>query len=195
MGFAFMDRAILPLFIEPVKADLHITDVQFSLLTGLAFALFFAICSIPIGRLIDSRPRPAILAIGMTVWSLATMLTGFGRSFLHVFIARMAVGVGESTVSPASQSMPTYLFLGDKLARAKSTVSVGVGIGGASALVLGGGIAALVGRGASVHVPLFGELHTWQFVFLVLGLPGLALAPFLLFTVPRSAAATGRAYG
>ena len=183
MAFAFMDRQILPLFIEPVRADLHITDVQFSLLTGLAFSIFYGLCGIPIGRLVDSRSRPVILGLGLTVWSAATVLTGFSRTFLQVFVARMAVGVGETAVSPASQSMATDLFFGRGLARAISTVSLGVGIGSGAALLLGGALAKAIGPARVVHLPLAGDLHPWQVVFIVLGLPGLLLAPIMLFTV------------
>ena len=117
MALAFMDRQILPLFVEQIRADLKISDVQFALLTGLAFSIFYGLCGVPIGRLVDSRSRPVILGVGLAVWSAATAATGLCRSFTQVFLARMAVGVGETTVSPASQSMATDLFLGRGLAR------------------------------------------------------------------------------
>jgi MFS family permease len=178
MALAFMDRQILPLFVEQIRADLKISDVQFALLTGLAFSIFYGLCGVPIGRLVDSRPRPVILGVGLAVWSAATAATGLCRSFAQVFVARMAVGVGETTVSPASQSMATDLFLGRGLARAISTVSIGVGIGQGAALLLGGALAKAAGKGVSL--PIVGSLHPWQFAFLVLGLPGLVLAPIML---------------
>lgn len=182
MMLAFMDRAILPLFVEQIKADLHITDVQFSLLTGLAFTLMYSLCGLPIGMLIDRASRPKIIAAGMLVWSLATSLTGFGRSFTHVFLARVAVGMGESTVSPGSQSMAADMFMGNKLARAMSAVSLGTVIGNGSALIVGGGLAALFGHRA-IDLPVVGPMHAWQMVFLLLGLPGFILAPVLFLFV------------
>ena len=184
MGLAFMDRNILPLFVDKVKADLHITDVQFSLLTGLAFTMFYALCGIPMGRLVDSKSRPKIVGVGAIIWAGATAMTGLGRTFTQVFLARMAVGLGESSVAPASQSMTTDMFLtGGKLARAMASVSIGVSIGTASALLLGGAIAKLIGD-RTVHLPFYGGLHAWQVVFIILGIPGLILAPIMIFLVP-----------
>ena len=89
MGVAFMDRGILPLFVDRVKGDLHITDVQFSLLTGLAFTMFYALCGIPMGRLVDSKSRPVIIAAGMRLM-LSSQRSAFCRDSLNVRPMAMA---------------------------------------------------------------------------------------------------------
>ena len=100
--FSFVDRQVITLLIEPIKADLGISDTQFSLLHGLAFAILYATAGIPIAKMADTRSRPAIIAVGIFVWSLATALCGLAKSFVQLFIARMAVGVGEAALSPAA---------------------------------------------------------------------------------------------
>lgn len=178
-AFAYTDRQILPLFIEPVRADLHITDVQFSLLTGFAFSIFYCLCGVPIGRLADTFSRKAILISGLAVWSLATVATGFCRSFGQVFLMRMTVGVGEATASPSSLSMATDMFYGRALGRAISISTLGASMGAGAALVLGGLLANAVGKARFVTLPLAGPVHPWQFVFIALGAPGLVLAPIM----------------
>lgn len=108
--FSFIDRQILALMIEPIRKDLAISDTEFSLLHGLAFSIFYATMGIPIARLADARSRPLIISAGVFLWSLATAATGLGKNFLHVFIARMGVGVGEAALSPAAYSMIADLF-------------------------------------------------------------------------------------
>ena len=94
--FSFIDRQIITLLVEPIRNDLQITDTQFSLLTGLAFALFYASMGIPIARLADTRSRPLIIAVGIFIWSMATACCGLAKSFLQLFMARMAVGCMET---------------------------------------------------------------------------------------------------
>lgn len=183
MALAYMDRAILPLFVEEIKADLKLSDFDFSLLTGLAFTMIYCLAGIPAGLLLDSKSRPKVLAVGMLVWSFATSLTGFGRSFAHVFLARVAVGIGESTVAPGSASMTADMFMGKKLARAMATISLGFVMGTGMAMIFGGGLAALFGHDSVTVLPLLGSFRAWQMVFLILGLPGLLLAPVLLLFV------------
>jgi len=113
--FSFVDRQILALLIEPIREDLQISDTQFSLLNGLAFSLFYATMGIPIARLADSRSRPAIIAAGIFLWSLATAATGLGKSFWHIFVARMGVARGllndHRLVSKGkTRSCPSRLF-------------------------------------------------------------------------------------
>jgi len=183
MALAYMDRAILPLFVEEIKADLGINDFQFSLLTGLAFTLIYSLSSIPTGMLLDRRSRPRLLGIGVLVWSVATSLCGLGRTFTHLFLARVAVGVGESVVAPGTTSMVADMFMGKKLARAMASVSIGFVMGTGLAMIVGGGLAAWLGHDSITHVPFLGDLRAWQMVFLLLGIPGVLLAPVLIFFV------------
>ena len=94
--FSFIDRSILSLLVVPIRRDLGISDTQFSLLHGLAFALFYTALGIPIARLADRYSRRWIITLGILVWSLATAACGLARNFAELFGARVAVGVGEA---------------------------------------------------------------------------------------------------
>ncbi len=98
--FSFVDRYVLGLLIEPIKADLGLTDTQIGLLLGPAFAIFYATMGLPLGWLADKKNRVRIVAIGIAVWSIATAASGLARNFTHLFIARMSIGVGEATSEP-----------------------------------------------------------------------------------------------
>ena len=97
--FSFIDRQILALMIEPIKHDMQLSDTQFSLLHGLAFSLFYAFMGMPIAYLADRFSRPKIIAVGVVVWSLMTAACGLSKNFLHMFLARIGVGVGEAVVN------------------------------------------------------------------------------------------------
>jgi predicted MFS family arabinose efflux permease len=92
--FSFVDRYVLGLLIEPIKADLGLTDTQIGLLLGPAFAIFYATMGLPLGWLADKKNRVRIVAICIAVWSIATAASGLARNFTHLFIARMSIGVG-----------------------------------------------------------------------------------------------------
>ena len=116
--FSFIDRQILALMIEPIKADLHISDTQFSLLHGLAFSLFYAFMGLPLAYLADRFSRPKLIAIGVVFWSIATVACGLSKNFIHLFLSRVGVGVGEAALSPAAYSMFSDMFSKEKLGRA-----------------------------------------------------------------------------
>ncbi len=180
---AVLDRQVLSLLVEPIKADLQITDVQFSLLAGLAFSLFYALGGIPLGPVIDRRSRVAILSAGLAVWSAATFFSGFARTFAALFTARVLVGVGEATLQPTTKSLITDMFYGRHLAKAISIVAVGSAVGGGLAFVAGATVLHYVGAREFIDLPLIGEVRPWQFVFMVVGLPGIILAPIVYLTV------------
>ena len=102
---SFIDRMIIGLLVEPMKADLGVSDTQISLLQGMAFALFYTFAGLPIGRVIDRAPRMKIVAAGVAIWSLTTAACGAASSYLQLFLLRMGVGVGEATLSPAAYSI------------------------------------------------------------------------------------------
>jgi MFS family permease len=108
--FSFVDRYVLGLLIEPIKADLGLTDTQIGLLLGPAFAIFYATMGLPLGWLADKKNRVRIVAIGIAVWSIATAASGLARNFTHLFIARMSIGVGEATLSPCAMSIISDSF-------------------------------------------------------------------------------------
>lgn len=184
--FAFLDRQILALLVDPIKRDIGVTDFQMSLLLGPAFAFFYVTLGIPIGRLADRTNRRTIIGVGIAVWSLMTAACGFAKTFTHLIIARIGVGVGEATLQPCAASLLSDYFPREKRGRAISVYSMGLGIGAGLALVVGGQAIAAVSDGPSFTFPmmgsLIGEIKSWQIVFLIVGLPGLFVAA-LMFTI------------
>ena len=122
---SFVDRQIIALMIVPIQADLQITDTQFSLLIGFAFALFYAIMGLPLARWADVGPRPFIISAGMTVWSIATAMCGLAQTFWQLFLARIGVGVGEAALSPTAYSIITDSFPKSRLGLALGVYSMG----------------------------------------------------------------------
>jgi len=180
--FSFVDRYILGLLIEPIKADLQISDTQIGLLLGPAFAIFYATIGLPLGWLADRKRRTWIVGIGVALWSTATAASGLAKSFGHLFLARMSVGVGEATLSPCTMSMISDSFPKEHRARPIAFYTM--------ALSLGAGIASLVSAGVLewaktvpfIELPLVGVVAPWQFTFIIVGLPGLVLS-LLMFTL------------
>ncbi len=179
---SFVDRTIISLLIEPIKADLSLDDTQISLLQGLAFGIFYAIMGIPLGWAADRMPRRSLIAAGIAVWCVATAMCGLARNFWELFLARMGVGVGEAALSPAALSLISDLFPPEKRALPIAVYSSAAAIGAGLALVIGGAVIALVSTAETIALPLFGALRPWQAAFVVVGLPGLLLA-VLMFTI------------
>ena len=175
--FSYVDRSILTLMVGPIRAALGITDVELSLLHGLAFAIFYTVLGIPIGRLIDSRRRTPIVAGGITLWSLMTALCGLAHSFGQMFAARIGVGIGEAALSPAAYSMLSDWFSGKQLTRALSLYNAAIYMGAGLATLLGGTLIASI---PPVSTALTGPLEPWRVVFIAVGLPGLAIALLVL---------------
>jgi len=167
-AFNFIDRQLLVILQEPVKAELGLSDTQLGLLTGFAFAVFYVICGIPIARWADKSVRRSIIALSLAVWSVMTAISGFTQSFFQLLLARMGVGVGEAGGSPPAHSMISDIFSPRFRATALSIYSVGIYIGILFGFLLGGWIA---------------EFFGWRLAFLVVGLPGVALALVVRFTV------------
>lgn len=175
--FSYVDRTILSLMVAPIRASLGISDVQLSLLHGLAFAVFYTFLGIPIGRLVDRRRRTTIIAAGVFVWSLMTAACGLAATFGQMFLARIGVGVGEAALSPAAYSLLADWFQGKALVRALSLFQSAIYVGGGLATMAGGALIALV---PAVSTPLTGPLEPWQLVFIIVGLPGLVVAALVM---------------
>ena len=180
---SFIDRQILNLLIEPIRSDLEITDTQVSLLAGFAFAIFYTLMGVPIARLADQKNRKVIIVIGIAVWSAMTALCGAARSFWQLFFARVGVGVGEATLSPAAFSIMADYFPRHKLARAFSVYSMGVYFGAGLALIIGGAVIRLVKNAGAINLPVVGDVAPWQMTFFLVGLLGLPI--FLLLLTVR----------
>jgi predicted MFS family arabinose efflux permease len=177
---SFVDRQIMSLLVMPIRADLVISDSQFSLLNGLAFALFYATLGVPIARWVDRGDRGVILAIGASVWSIFTMVCGLATTFGALFLARMGVGAGEATLVPCIYSLLADYFPPQRRGLAMGIFGSGVYVGMGLALIVGGTVLHMLGRPGSVTLGPFGNFAPWQLAFLIVGAPGLLLAALVL---------------
>lgn len=182
--FSFVDRQILTLLVKPIQADLGIGDFRMGLLLGPAFGLFYAICGVFMGRLVDRFPVRGIVGSGVACWGLATSLGGFARSFAGLFACRFGVGVGESVLTPAAHVIIAENFPPRRLSLAMAVFSSGVFIGSSLALAIGGLVIHLVGNGA-VNLPLLGSILPWNMVLLLIGLTTLLITPIVLLLPNR----------
>ena len=178
--FSFIDRQILVLLIEPIKADLQISDTQVSLLTGFAFAIIYTLSGIPMGRAADGWVRKYVIIFGVAVWSLLTMACGFARTFAHLFFARMGVGFGEAALTPTAYAMMPDLFPPNKLAKGMSVFALGSSMGAGLSLLFGGMVIGLATKMGPISLPLIGDIQPWQLVLLTVG------AASLLMIIPLS---------
>jgi MFS family permease len=177
--FSFLDRQILTLMVGPIERSLHIKDTQFALLTGGAFGIFYTLMGLPLGWMADRFSRKWIVSIGVALWSLMTAGCGLAQSFATLLLARIGVGVGEASLTPAAYSMLSDYFDRSRLPRAMSVFACGIFIGAGLAMVLGGTVVGAVARTPVIHLAFLGATRSWQIVFIVVGLPGLALAAWL----------------
>jgi MFS family permease len=177
---SFVDRQVMGLLVMPIRTDLRISDFQFSLLTGLAFALFYAVLGLPIARLVDRGDRGIILSVGVATWSIFTLLCGRATSFATLFLARMVVGVGEATLAPCTYSLLADYFPAQRRGVAMGIFGSGVYLGMGGALVLGGAVLRALRHLDGVVISPFGRFSPWQLAFCLVGAPGLILAALLL---------------
>ena len=166
--FSYMDRQILSILLEYIKADLDLNDTELGVLSGLAFAIFYATLGIPVARLADRTSRKKIIAVALSLWSLMTALCGFAQNFLQMLTFRIGVGIGEAGSSPPSHSIIADLYPPERRASAMAIYSLGVVLGGASGTAIGGTIAHFYG---------------WRVAMMAVGLPGLLLALIVLLVV------------
>lgn len=179
---SFVDRQILSLLIEPIKADLQLSDTVIGLLAGFAFAIFYTVMGIPLGRLADRSNRKGIIIVGIAFWSLMTSLCGFARNTLMLFLARIGVGVGEAALAPSAYSMIPDYFPRDKRARPTSIYSLGVFFGAGMAFMFGGVVAGFAAELISDSTGLLAGFRPWQLTFILTGLLGIPVVA-LMFTV------------
>ena len=174
----FVDRQILSILANDIKADLNLTDADLGFLYGTAFAVFYALFGIPLGKLADSWHRVRLMTIGLGLWSLMTAASGFAKNGAMLTFARIGVGVGEATASPSAYSLISDYFPARLRATALAIYSSGLYIGGGISLVIGG----LVVENWNSTYPGGGPLGLagWQAAFIAVGLPGLLLALWVM---------------
>jgi MFS family permease len=170
--FNFVDRQVMAILIEPIKEEFGATDTQMGLLSGFAFALFYATLGVPVARLADKWSRRNVLAISMTIWSAVSAMCGVAANFVQLALLRIGVGIGEAGGTPPSQSLISDYFPPSRRSFALGIYSAAPNLGILVGL-FGGAILA--------------DMYGWRVVFIAFGLPGLILAPILYFTVKEPA--------
>ena len=180
---AYIDRYLMSLLIEPIKATLSLTDFQIGLLIGPAFVFFFVVLGLPLGWLADRKSRRTILAIGIALWSVMTAACGMAKSFGGLFLARIGVGIGEASAAPCTASLISDYFPPAVRPRAIGLWMTGAPVGAGGTYLLGGAIVAMISASPPLVLPGLGELYAWQTAFLVVGIPGVVLALLVRLTV------------
>ncbi len=176
---AFVDRQVVAIVVGPMSRDLGIGDAQIGWLYGI-FALFYAVAGVPIAWLADRYSRKWLIAIGVFLWSLMTVACGLTRNFWEILLARVGVGVGEASITPATVSMVGDLFPREQIPLALSIYQTGAIIGSGLAFVIGGVVLGIVEQAEPLVLPVVGALAPWQQTFVYVGLPGFVLALIIL---------------
>ena len=167
-SFNFIDRQLLAILQEGIKADLGLSDGQLGLLTGFSFALFYVLAGIPIAKWADRGNRRNIISISLFLWSFMTAISGFAQNYIQLLLARVGVGIGEAGGSPPSHSIISDIFPPKSRASAIGFYSTGVNIGILFGFLLGGWL---------------NEVFGWRTAFIVVGAPGIVLALIVRFTL------------
>ena len=183
--FSFVDRQIINLLVDPIRADLSLSDSEVSFLQGLAFVMPYVLLSIPIGRIVDRANRIRVLIIGILVWTVSCVSCGLARNFWQLGLARVGVGAGEASVTPASWSLLADYFPEEKRALPVSLFLMGPYLGAGLSLILGAEVIAWASGLGTVSLPFVGSFAPWQLTFMLVALPGLCMALLLpLLTEP-----------
>lgn len=178
------DRYLVALMVEPIKRDLGISDFQMSLLQGLAFAVLYSICAIPVGLALDRYKRRWVLFLCVVVWSLGAAGCGLAGTFGALIAARSLVGAGEAGYTTGAYSIIGDSFAPNKLSFAMSVFVMGGVMGAGITFLLGGPLVGAVLDGAISHWPGMAGFAPWQQAFLITGIPGV-LTAFLVFLFPE----------
>ncbi len=164
----FVDRQILVVLQEPIKADMGLSDAQLGLLSGFSFALVYIIAGIPIAYWADRHNRRNIIALAVTTWSGMTAMSGLAQNYTQLLLARIGVGIGEAGGSPPSHAMISDLYPPEKRATAFATYSVGLHVGVLVGFLVGGFVS---------------QLYGWRIAFMTMGIPGLLFSLIFYLTV------------
>jgi predicted MFS family arabinose efflux permease len=164
----YMDRSIVGVLIQPMKADLALSDTQVGLLTGFAFALFYAIAGIYLAHLADLHNRVRLMAWSIAIWSGMTALSGAAQNFVQLLLARVGVGIGEASVIPIANAMIADSHRPERRAFALAVFTAGSMAGVMAGSLLGGVVA---------------EHWGWRWAFVAAALPGLPLALLVRYTL------------
>ncbi len=166
--FNFIDRQIVGILADSIKADLGLSDTQVGLMTGLSFAIFYTTLSIPLAIVADRWNRSKVIAIAIAIWSIMTVICGLAANFIQIFLARIGVGIGEAGSSPASHSLIADLFPPERRATALGIFAMSVSIGSFVAFTGGSWLA---------------ENFGWRWTLVAAGAPGILISIIIWFTI------------
>ncbi len=182
MSLAFVDRYVLSLLVDPIKHTMNISDMEIGLLQGIPFGVFYTIFGIPLGRIADSRNRRNLLTACIFLWSFFTIISGFSKTYLLLFAARIGVATGEAGLPPTTMTLISDYFPKEKRTKPFGLFMCGAHIGGGLALLVGGAVLNVVISSKGVFLPLVGNIEAWRVAFVLVGLPGIVMT-LLFFTV------------
>ena len=168
--FAFIDRNIVNVLLQPISVEFGLTDTQLGFFGGTAFGIFYAVLGLPIARIADRVPRKRIIALALAFWSAFTALQALATGFLTLAIARVMVGVGEAGCSPPAHSIVSDMNSPERRARALAIYAFGIPIGGSLGVLIGS---------------VMREFSGWRDALLVVGIPGLVLSVIVMLTLPE----------
>ena len=168
--FNFIDRQIVNILAEPISRELSLSDTQIGLMTGIAFALFYTVLGLPIARYADkvTTHRGKLIAGALVIWSAMTAVCGLTQNFVQLLLARMGVGIGEAGCTPAAHSLIADRVPAERRASALAFYALGIPVGTLLGMLIGGLLADSLG---------------WRKAFMVVGLPGIALAVVVLLVL------------
>lgn len=176
---SYTDRQVLSLLVDPLRADLGISDTQVSLLLGGAFAVVYGLAGVPIGWLSDRISRRYLIAAGVLTWSVGTLCCGWAHSFTQLFASRLLVGLGEAALSPSAISLISDYFPPRRRGAAVGLFLSGIAVGVGASIFIGGGVLKLVEMGLLMGTPL-AHVPVWRLVLLMIGAPGVAWSGVIL---------------
>lgn len=176
---SFIDRQILSLLIDPIRRDLGLSDFQMSWIGPPAFAVCFLSFGLYFGWLTDRVRRTRLLILGISIWCLMTAACAFANSGLELFLARMGVGLGEAVLTPCALSLISDSFPRAKVGKPIGVYSTGISMGSSLAFLIGGAVITWLEAGGHDPFRSLGITAPWRETFLLVGLPGLVLIPFI----------------
>lgn len=192
---SYLDRLIVSLLIDDIRGDMHISDVQISLLIGFAFAIFFGFVALPAARIADNGNRRNLIVAGVLIWSCMTAASAFASTFSTLIVCRIGVAIGEAVLVPAGLSIISDLFAREERSRPTGLfLSAGM-LGATGAFVVGAAAIDLITASPPWLQPVLAIFRPWQLTFLVVGLPGILLGLIFACTVkepPRSVTSSGQ---
>jgi MFS family permease len=177
---SYTDRQILTILVDPIRASLHLTDTQLSVLQGAAFAVIYSCLGLPLGRIADVVPRKALLMLAIALWSAGTAACGLVHSFGALLASRFVVGIGEAALAPAGNSLIGEYFPPARRGMAMGVFITGIVLGVGAAIAIGGGLLQLAQASPLRTLPAIGALAPWRIVLLIAGIAGFVMCALMV---------------